>query len=88
MKDLYRRLGNVVIRAAIDIRSKQNKLNYETNSRLLKKYIEKKKRKILLNKCMQLNDLVNREIISAFAEYRDKLEEANYKRLVEEGFIE
>lgn len=88
VKDLYRRLGNVVIRAAIDIRSKQNKLNYETNNRLIKKYIEKRKRKILLNKCMQLNDLVNREIISAFAEYRDKLEESNYKRLQEEGFIE
>ena len=37
---------------------------------------------------MQLNDLVNKEIVNAFAEYRERLEEANYKRLREEGYLE
>ena len=88
MKDLYRRLGNIVILAAKDIKTKQNKFNYETRNRLILKHIEKKKRKILINKCMQLNDLVNKEIVNAFAEYRERLEEANYKRLREEGYLE
>ena len=88
MKDLYRRLGNIVIFAAKDIKTKQNKFNYETRNRLILKHIEKKKRKILINKCMQLNDLVNKEIVNAFAEYRERLEEANYKRLREEGYLE
>ena len=88
IKDLYRRLGNIVILAAKDIKTKQNKFNYETRNRLILKHIEKKKRKILINKCMQLNDLVNKEIVNAFAEYRERLEEANYKRLKEEGYLE
>ena len=88
MKDLCRRLGNIVILAAKDIKTKQNKFNYETRNRLILKHIEKKKRKILINKCMQLNDLVNKEIVNAFAEYRERLEEANYKRLREEGYLE
>lgn len=88
IKDLYRRLGNIVILAAKDIKTKQNKFNYETRNRLILKHIEKKKRKILINKCMQLNDLVNKEIVNAFAEYRERLEEANYKRLREEGYLE
>lgn len=88
MKDLYRRLGNIVILAAKDIKTKQNKFNYETRNRLILKHIEKKKRKILINKCIELNDLVNKEIVNAFAEYRERLEEANYKRLREEGYLE
>ena len=88
MKDLYRRLGNIVILAAKDIKTKQNKFNYETRNRLILKHIEKKKRKILINKCIELNDLVNKEIVNAFAEYRERLEEANYKRLKEEGYLE
>ena len=88
MKDLYRRLGKIVILDARDIKTKQNKFNYETRNMLIIKHIEKKKRKILINKCMQLNDLVNKEIVNAFAEYRERLEEANYKRLREEGYLE
>ena len=88
MKDLYRRLGNIVIFAAKDIKTKQNKFNYETRNRLILKHIEKKKRKILINKCIELNDLVNKEIVNAFAKYRERLEEANYKRLKEEGYLE
>ena len=88
IKDLYRRLGNIVILAAKDIKTKQNKFNYETRNRLILKHIEKKKRKILINKCIELNDLVNKEIVNAFAEYRERLEEANYKRLKEEGYLE
>ena len=71
-----------------DIRQEQKKLDRDTKNRLIRKRIDKLKRKSLIKKCMQLSEMVNREIISAFQEYLDKLEEANFKRLKEEGFID
>lgn len=86
--DIYRRLGNIVLHAVKDIRTEQKKLEYETKNRLLRKRIDKIKRKALIKKCMQLSELVNREIVFAFQEYLDKVEEANFKRLKEEGFLD
>ena len=88
MEDIYTRLGNAIIFSIIDIRKAQNFVEYETNSRLAKKRIEKNNKKILLKQCVRLNDLVNREIMNAFEEYRHKLAEANFKRLQEEGVLD
>ena len=88
MEDIYTRLGNAIIFSIIDIRKAQNFVEYETNSRIAKKRIEKNKKKILLKQCVRLNDLVNREIMNAFEEYRYKLAEANFKRLQEEGVLD
>ena len=46
------------------------------------------KRKILLKRCLQLNELINQELISAFEEYRQKLTQINYARLREEGYLD
>lgn len=86
--DIYRRLGNIVLRTIRDIRWEQRKVEYETTKRLALKRIEKNKRKIMLNRCLKLNELVNREIINAFQEYREKLQDANFKRLKEEGLLD
>lgn len=88
MDDIYRRLGNIVLRTIRDIRWEQRKVEYETTKRLALKRIEKNKRKIMLNRCLKLNELVNREIINAFKEYREKLQDANFKRLKEEGLLD
>lgn len=88
IQDLYRRLGNIILYFVKDIRYNQAKLNYETTNRLKLKRIEKTKRKIMLNRCLRLNDVVNQEIINSFQEYLHKLDEANYKRLKEEGYLE
>ena len=88
LDDLYRRLGNLVLNSVVSIRREQKKVEYETKNRLILKHIEKKKKRILLKKCLQLNELVNREMISAFEEYREKLAEANYSRLREEGYMD
>lgn len=88
MEDIYRRLGNIVLQTIKDIRKDQRKVEYETKSRLALKRIEKNKRKIMLNRCVQLNDFVNKEIVNAFEEYRHKIEQANYKRLQEEGILD
>lgn len=88
IKDLYRRLGNIVLTFVKEVRANRDKLNYDTNNRLKQKRIDKAKRKFLLNKCIQLNDVVNQEIVSSFEQYLARLDEANYKRLKEEGIIE
>lgn len=88
ISDIYRRLGNIVLFSVKEIRKEQQKLEYETKKRLVLKHIEKAKKKVLLNKCFQLNELVNREIVSAFQEYMNKLEIAEYTRLKEEGYLD
>ena len=88
LQDIYRRLGNMVLFTVKKIRFEQDKQNYETNNRLRLKRIEKQKRKILLKRCFQLNELVNQELISAFEEYRNKLTQINYARLREEGYLD
>jgi len=87
MEDIFARLGNIVLSKIKFIRSQQRRIEYETKSRLANKRIEKNRRKILLNECFRLNNLVNQELMSAFEEYRHKLQVANYKRLQEEGLI-
>ena len=88
IKDLYRRLGNIVIQTAKQIRIEQQKQDRDIKNRLVQKRIEKRKRQILLKRCFQLNDMVNREIVNSFQDYLRRLEQANYKRLQEEGYLD
>lgn len=86
--DLYRRLGNIVIQTAKTIRIEQQKQDRNIKNRLVQKRIERRKRQILLKHCFRLNDMVNREIVNSFQDYLKRLEEANYKRLQEEGYLD
>ena len=86
--DLYRRLGNIVIQTAKTIRIEQQKQDGDIKNRLVQKRIERRKRQILLKHCFRLNDMVNREIVNSFQDYLKRLEEANYKRLKEEGYLD
>ena len=86
--DLYRRLGNIVIQTAKTIRIEQQKQDRNIKNRLVQKRIERRKRQILLKHCFGLNDMVNREIVNSFQDYLKRLEEANYKRLQEEGYLD
>lgn len=88
IKDLYRRLGNIVLKNVKQIRKDQLKTERETTNRLVRKHIEKRKRQLLLKRCVQLNEMVNREIVNSFQDYLRRLEQANYKRLQEEGYLD
>lgn len=88
MKDLYRRLGNIVLKVVKDIRTQQKKYDYETKNRLVQKRIDKAKRKVLFKNCERLNNLATKEVIITFQEFLHKLDEVNYKRLKEEGLID
>ena len=86
--DIYRRLGNIVLYQVREIRKEQDSAVFQAKTRAQQKRIEKNKRKILVNRCFQLNDLVNHEIISAFEEFQEKLKNANWSRLREEGYLD
>lgn len=88
INDLYRRLGNIVLKNVKQIRKDQLKTERETNNRLVRKHIEKRKRQLLLKRCVQLNEMVNSEIVNSFQDYLRRLEQANYKRLQEEGYLD
>lgn len=85
--DLYRRLGNIVLSVVKDIRKEQRKFDYNTRKRTTQKRLEKAKRRALFKNCERLNYLSTQEVINAFQEFLHKLDEANYKRLQEEGVI-
>lgn len=87
-KDLYRRLGGIVIKQALEIK----KLEFE-RTRLNAKYkmekaMQRKKMSQLLDQCIYLNRLVEYEAIHSFQEFMRNLEEVHSKRLKEEGLIQ
>lgn len=86
--DIYRRLGNIVLYQVREIRKEQDSAEFQAKTRAQQKRIEKNKRKILVKRCFQLNDLVNHEIVTAFEEFQEKLKNANLSRLREEGYLD
>ncbi len=87
-KDLYRRLGDKVIKAAIAIKRKGETEVKACRTANLKKQVEKKSRAYLLERAVKISADVDDEAIRCFEEYRRRLAIAEYKRLVEEGEIE
>ena len=88
LTDLYRRLGDKVIKAALQIKQKGDKEVKKCKTQLAKKRTEKRHRIYLLEKSLQIGADVDDEAINCFEEYRQKLAKANYERLVDEGDIE
>jgi hypothetical protein len=86
--DIYRRLGNVVIDAAFKIK-KLDIERLQLNAKYKKEKIwQHKKLKHQLQKCLLLSTQIEYESIKAFDEFMRKLDNANFKRLVEEGIID
>ena len=88
IKDIYRRLGDKVIRAALDIKKKGDREVNRCKRELSKKRVEKRYRSYLLERAVRIGADVDDEAIRCFEEYRRKLAKAEYERLVEEGVIE
>lgn len=88
LTDIYRRLGDTVIKAAIAIKLKGDKEVRRCKKELSKKRAEKRHRQYLLERATQISADVDDEAIRCFEEYRRRLARAEYNRLVEEGEIE
>lgn len=87
-KDLYRRLGNMVIE-----KSKQLKLDEVERLKLDARYraekqMQKKKYLAQLQECLYLSDKFAYETIKSFQDFIRNLEEVHIKRLKEEGIIQ
>lgn len=86
--DIYRRLGDKVIKFALHIKQKDDREVKRCKTELAKKHIAKKYRSYLLGKSLRIVADVDDEAINCFEEYRRRLAKANYERLVDEGEIE
>lgn len=87
MNDIYRRLGNIVIESARDLKIKENERQKLNAKNLVEKRIQKNKLMKELDACLYLNSKVEFEIIKAFQDYMNKLEEMHIKTLIEQGIL-
>ena len=86
--DIYRRLGDTVIKAALSIKQKGDREVKKCKTDLAKKRADKKHRGYLLKRAVRIGAAVDDEAINCFEEYRRRLAKAEYERLVDEGVIE
>ena len=87
-QDIYRRLGNIVIDYALKIKQMDNERLKLNASVRREKLMQKKKLAKQLNECLRLANQFEYEVMSAFQEYMQRLNEAKFSRLVEEGIID
>lgn len=87
MNDVYRRLGNIVIESARELKLKENERQKLNAKNLVEKRIQKNKLMKELDECLYLNSKVEFEIIKAFQDYMSKLEEMHIKTLIEQGIL-
>lgn len=88
IEDYHRRIGNKIIQYAKRYRYEEGREDRNYESQRIKRSIEKAKRTRLFKETARLTREVDYEAIDVFTEYRRRLAEAEYQRLVEEGVIE
>jgi len=88
MQDFYRRIGNIVIKTAKELKVKDlERLKLDAKYRA-QKIAQKKKFWVQLDYALYLSQKVNYEIIKAFQDFLEMMERARYQILVEQGVIE
>jgi len=87
LSDLYRRVGNKVIKYAKDYDYKMQLENKSEAAQRVERAKGKAERKKLLKRTLQLKRQCDYEATEVFDEYRRLLEKAEYDRLVESGEI-
>lgn len=87
MSDIYRRLGNLVIESAKNLKIEEVQRTKLNAKKLVEKRMQKNKLIKELNECLYLNSKVEFEAIKAFQDYMNKLEEMHIKTLIEQGIL-
>jgi len=87
-KDMYRRLGNIVVKQIFNIRYQLKQYDYETKNRLVKKRIQRRKTEHIIQESLYLADKVQFEAMNYFQEHMKVLEEMRIKVLIEQGVIQ
>lgn len=86
--DIYKRLGNLVVKSLLKLKIEETKNEYQTKNRLKQKRIKREQNNNLLKECIFLSKKIQEDAIQAFEEFEYKLAKANYQRLIEEGIVE
>lgn len=87
MNDMYRRLGNLVIESAKNLKIEEAQRTKLNAKNLVEKRMQKSKLKRELDACLYLNSKFEFEAIKAFQDYMNKLEEMHIKTLIEQGIL-
>ena len=86
--DLYRRMGNVLIKEIVNQREKEYKeLQYIKNEKYRRR-AELKKTGYLLSRVCEIADEVYNEAYEVFLEFQIKMRNAEIERLIEEGILD
>lgn len=88
IEDFHRRIGNKIIQYTKEYIYEERRNEKAVISEKAKRNIEKTKRMRLFKETARLTREVDYEAIDIFTEYRKRLAEAEYQRLIEEGVIE
>ena len=87
-KDLYRRMGNVIIKEIISRRKKEYEELKNIRNDKYKRRAELKKTRYLLTKAFEIADEVYNEAYEVFLEFQIKMRNAEIERLIEQGLID
>ena len=86
-KDLYRRLGNLIIEIAKSLKGQEIERLKLNAKYVVQKRMQKDKLWKELEHCMYLNLKCEYEAIKCFQDYMRKLEEMRIKTLIDEGYL-
>ena len=87
-QDLYRRMGNVLIKEIVNQREKEYKeLQYIKNEKYRRR-AELKKTAYLLSRACEIADRTYDEAYEVFLEFQIKMRNAEIERLIEEGILD
>lgn len=86
-KDLYRRLGNLVIESAKNLKGQEIERLKLNAKYVVQKRMQKDKLWEELEHCMYLNSKCEYEAIKCFQDYMKKLEEMRIRTLIDEGYL-
>ncbi len=87
-KDLYRRMGNVIIKEIISKRNKEYEELKNIKNEKYRRRAELKKTAYLLTKAFEIADEVYNEAYEVFLEFQIKMRNAEIERLIEQGLID
>ena len=87
-KDLYRRMGNVIIKEIISKRNKEYEELKNIRNDKYRRRAELKKTGYLLAKTFEIADEVYKEAYEVFLEFQIKMRNAEIERLIEQGLID
>lgn len=86
--DLYRRMGNVLIKEIVNQREKEYKELQHIKNEKYRRRAELKKTAFLLSRACEIADRTYDEAYEVFLEFQIKMRNAEIERLIEEGIID